>query len=124
MLDKSRHILFLYIVYCFGPHAFALGHTRLRLTLGLGLIALGAGGIKPCVSANVGDQFGASNQHLLTRVFSWFYFSINFGSAFSTILIPELLQRCGPALAFGTPGIFMFIATVVFWLGRKRFVHI
>src|SRR5438094_32002 len=29
-----------------------------------------------------------------------------------------------PALAFGTPGIFMFIATVVFWLGRRKFVHI
>src|SRR3989449_10764780 len=114
MLDKSRHILFLYIVYCFGPHAFALGHTRLRLTLGLGLIALGAGSIKPCVSANVGDQFGASNQHLLARVFSWFYFSINFGSAFSTILIPELLERSGPSAAFGIPGVLMFIATLVF----------
>src|SRR6266567_4356447 len=54
------------------PQADAWYHTCLGLTLGLGLIALGAGGIKPCVSANVGDQFGASNQHLLTRVFSWF----------------------------------------------------
>src|SRR5256886_1651850 len=124
VFGKYRIILSLSIVYCFGHLALALDHTRLGLMIGLGLIALGAGGIKPCVSANVGDQFGASNQHLLTRVFSWFYFSINFGSAFSTILIPELLQRCGPALAFGTPGIFMFIATVVFWLGRKRFVHI
>src|SRR6202022_4285002 len=71
-----------------------------------------------------GDQFGPSNQHLLTRVYSWFYFSINFGSAFSTLLIPELLDKCSPELAFGTPGILMFIATVVFWLGRKKFVHI
>ena len=61
--------------------ALAVDHTRIGLVVGLGLIALGAGGIKPCVSANVGDQFGASNQHLLPRVFSWFYFSINFGSA-------------------------------------------
>ena len=124
VLGKFRTILFLSIVYCFGHLALAIEHTRLGLTIGLGLIALGAGGIKPCVSANVGDQFGASNQHLLTRVFSWFYFSINFGSAFSTLLIPELLERCGPAMAFGVPGIFMFIATVVFWFGRRRFVHI
>jgi POT family proton-dependent oligopeptide transporter len=94
------------------------------LLVGLSLIALGAGGIKPCVSANVGDQFGADNQHLLPRVFSWFYFSINFGSAFSTLLIPELLDRFGPKSAFGTPGIFMVIATIVFWAGRKNFVHI
>jgi len=121
---KYRTIFWVSIIYCFGHLALAINHTRPGLLIGMALIAIGAGGIKPCVSANVGDQFGASNQHLLTRVFSWFYFSINFGSAFSTILIPELLQRCGPALAFGTPGIFMFIATVVFWLGRKRFVHI
>ena len=146
ILGKYRTVLFLSIVYCFGHLALALGHTRLGLTLGLGLIALGAGGIKPCVSANVGDQFGASNQHLLTRVFSWFYFSINFGSAFSTLLIPWLLdpfqasagqkselpswvirileKAHGPDIAFGTPGILMFIATVIFWLGRKKFVHL
>jgi POT family proton-dependent oligopeptide transporter len=101
-----------------------MNDTRIGLILGCGLIALGAGGIKPCVSANVGDQFGATNQHLLPRVFSWFYFSINLGSAVSTILIPELLNRVGPRVAFGVPGIAMLVATIVFWSGRKRFVHI
>jgi POT family proton-dependent oligopeptide transporter len=124
VLGKYRTILILSVVYCFGHLALAIDHTRIGLIIGLGLIALGAGGIKPCVSANVGDQFGPSNQHLLTRVFSWFYFSINFGSAFSTIIIPELLDRRSPELAFGTPGILMLIATVIFWLGRKKFVHI
>src|SRR2546426_283161 len=146
ILGKYRTILYLSIVYSCGHFALAVLHTRLGLALGLGLIALGAGGIKPCVSANVGDQFGASNQHLLTRVFSWFYFSINFGSAFSTLLIPwmldpytappklvarlpawivGLLEKChGPDIAFGTPGVLMFVATVTFWLGRKKFVHL
>jgi len=124
VLGKYRTILILSIVYCFGHLALALDHTRLGLMIGLGLIALGAGGIKPCVSANVGDQFGASNQHLLPRVFSWFYFAINFGSAFSTIIIPELLDKRGANIAFGTPGILMAVATIIFWLGRKRFVHI
>lgn len=121
---KYRTIFWVSILYCLGHLALAVDHTRAGLIVGLALIAIGAGGIKPCVSANVGDQFGASNQHLLSRAFTWFYFSINFGSAFSTILIPELLNRVGPAWAFGTPGILMFIATVIFWLGRKKFVHI
>ena len=146
VLGKFRVIMMLSIVYCGGHLALALGHTRLGLALGLSLIALGAGGIKPCVSANVGDQFGASNQHLLSRVFSWFYFSINFGSAFSTLLIPWLLEPYhgdaelaarlpswaaaalekahGPGIAFGLPGILMLVATVIFWLGRRKFVHI
>src|SRR6266478_8108459 len=135
VLGKFRVIIMLSIVYCGGHLALALGHTRLGLALGLSLIALGAGGIKPCVSANVGDQFGASNQHLLSRVFSWFYFAINCGSAFSPLLIPWMLEpykvspklaeilppwvvwtleKChGPGIAFGTPGILMAVATVI-----------
>ena len=124
MFGKYLIVLLLSVVYCFGHFALAMNDTRLGLVLGLGLIAMGAGGIKPCVSANVGDQFGETNQHLLPRVFSWFYFSINLGSAFSTILIPELLNRVGPRIAFGVPGIAMLIATVVFWMGRRKFVHI
>lgn len=124
VLGKYRVIFWLSIVYCFGHFALALDDTRVGLLIGCSLIALGAGGIKPCVSANVGDQFGATNQHLLAKVFSWFYFSINIGSAFSTILIPELLERVGPRVAFGIPGIAMLLATIVFWFGRKRFVHI
>jgi POT family proton-dependent oligopeptide transporter len=124
VLGKYRVILWLSIVYCFGHFALSLNDTRVGLMIGCSLIALGAGGIKPCVSANVGDQFSAANQHLLPKVFSWFYFSINIGSAVSTMLIPELLQRVGPKVAFGVPGIAMLIATIVFWLGRKRFVTI
>lgn len=124
ILGKYRTVLILSIVYCLGHFTLAINDTRMGLLAGLALIALGAGGIKPCVSANVGDQFGADNQHLLPRVFNWFYFSINFGSAFSTLLIPWLLDAYGPKPAFGTPGIFMVLATIVFWMGRKKFVHI
>src|SRR5690242_1085121 len=122
VLGKFRTVFWLSIVYCFGHFALALNDTRLGLVIGLSLIALGAGGIKPCVGANVGDQFGPSNQHLLPRVYSWFYFSINAGSTVATILIPVLLhdKRFGPRWAFGVPGIAMFIATVIFFWGRKK----
>ncbi len=89
---KYRTIFWLSIVYCFGNLVLAGDHTRLGLAAGLLLIAMGAGGIKPCVSANVGDQFGATNQHLLPRIFTWFYFAINTGSAFSSLLTPWLLD--------------------------------
>jgi POT family proton-dependent oligopeptide transporter len=121
---KYRTIVALSIVYCFGHLALALDDTRVGLFVGLSLIALGAGGIKPCVSAHVGDQFGATNQRLLPRVYSWFYFSINVGSTISSIWIPVVLDKQGPHLAFAIPGILMFLATVVFWIGRKKFVHI
>jgi POT family proton-dependent oligopeptide transporter len=121
---KYRTIFWLSIVYCFGHFALALNDTRIGLITGLTLIAVGSGGIKPCVSANVGDQFGKSNAHLISRAFGWFYFAINAGSAVSQFLIPKLLVERGSNIAFGVPGILMLTATVVFWLGRHRFAHI
>ncbi len=121
---KYRTILSLSLVYCAGHLCLALDETRFGLALGLGLIALGSGGIKPCVSAHVGDQFGKTNQHLLEKVFGWFYFSINLGAFASTVLTPWLLANYGPHVAFGVPGILMGLATIFFWMGRNVFVHI
>ncbi len=121
---KFRTIFLLSIVYSFGSFALALDDTRLGLAMGLSLIAIGSGGIKPCVSANVGDQFSASNQHLISRAFGWFYFSINAGSFVSILLIPWLLQHYGSKVAFAVPGVLMAVATLIFWMGRRKFVHI
>lgn len=123
-LGKYRTIIWLSVLYCVGHLVLAVFETRTGVFWGLSLIALGAGGIKPCVSAHVGDQFGRSNQNLLTKVFAWFYFSINLGAFVSTLLTPYLLSRYGSHWAFGVPGILMLLATVVFWMGRKVFVHI
>lgn len=124
LLGKYRTILILSTVYCLGHFALAVDDTRMGLMVGQGLIAFGAGGIKPCVSSHVGDQFGRSNSHLLGRVFSWFYISINVGAFTSMLLMPWLLAEYGSSVAFAVPGIFMLMATLVFWSGRYRFVHV
>ena len=133
-IGKYWTILSLSIVYSLGNLTLACMATswgiaigqRTMLAIGLFLICLGAGGIKPCVSANVGDQFGMSNQHLLSKMFGWFYFSINAGSFISSLLCPWLLAnpKYGPGWAFGVPGIMMVIATLFFWAGRKKMVHV
>jgi len=124
LLGKYRTIILLSLVYCAGHLALALDHSRIGLAIGLGLIALGAGGIKPCVSAHVGDQFGGQNGHLLSSVFGWFYFAINMGAFVSILMTPWLMDHYGASLAFAVPGVLMLIATLVFWSGRYRFVHI
>src|SRR6185436_5382307 len=53
-----------------------------------------------------------------------FYWIINFGSFFASLLMPIFLRRFGGAVAFGIPGALMFIATLVLWLGRKRYVFV
>src|SRR5207302_7178351 len=133
-LGRYRTILSLSIAYCVGNLTLACMATtwgiavgqRTMLAIGLFLICLGAGGIKPCVSANVGDQFGESNRHLLSKMFGWFYFSINAGSFISSFLCPWLLanKTLGPRWGFGIPGVAMFIATLFFWAGRHKMVHV
>lgn len=132
LFGKYRIIIALSLVYCLGHAVMAFVDfpkftgmdPRVTLVIALGLIAFGSGGIKPCVSAHVGDQFGKKNHHLLTKVFQWFYFSINLGSFVSTALTPKLLEWYGPGVAFGVPGVLMAIATFMFWLGRNKYVHI
>lgn len=121
---KYKTIILLSVVYVFGHVALALDDSRFGLAIGLTLIAVGSGGIKPCVSAHVGDQFQKKNKHLLEKIFGYFYFSINLGAAISTLLTPILLDWYGPHVAFGVPGILMLLATIVFWMGRKVFIAI
>ncbi len=123
-LGKYRTVLYLSIVYCLGHACLAMFESKpAGFYTGLFLIALGSGGIKPCVASLVGDQFTAQNKHLATKVFGAFYWSINFGSLFASLLMPLTLAKWGPSWAFGIPGVLMFIATVIFWLGRHLYVR-
>jgi POT family proton-dependent oligopeptide transporter len=122
---KYGIIIWLSLVYCVGNLFTAVFIDNYQLfMLGLVLIAVGSGGIKPCVSANVGDQFDGSNEHLRSKAFSWFYLSINFGSFFSTLLIPFLYEAYGARIAFGIPGGLMLLATFIFFLGRKKYKRV
>uniref|UniRef100_A0A8C5NY81 Solute carrier family 15 member 2 n=1 Tax=Jaculus jaculus TaxID=51337 RepID=A0A8C5NY81_JACJA len=131
-----RTIIYLSLVYVLGHVLKSLGaipilggkmlHTVLSL-LGLSLIALGTGGIKPCVAAFGGDQFEEKHAEERTRYFSVFYLSINAGSLISTFITPMLRgdvkcfgEDCY-ALAFGVPGLLMVVALVVFAMGSKMY---
>jgi POT family proton-dependent oligopeptide transporter len=131
LIGKYRTILYLSLVYCAGHAVLALvdlptaGDQKLLVMyVGLALIAVGSGGIKPCVSANVGDQFGKGNWFRVRTVYQIFYFSINFGSFFATLAIPQIKHWYGAGVAFAVPGVLMFLATVIFWMGRRKFVHV
>ncbi len=153
VLGRYKTILYVSLFYCAGHGLMALADVFCPLTTkptevgaaldawktlnqgnidgrmwflfgGLSLLAFGGGGIKPCVAAFVGDQFHAGKEHLLERAYGLFYWSINFGSFFSFLVVPLVRDRYGYGWAFGIPGIFMGIATLVFWLGTKHYVHV
>ncbi len=122
---KYHTVLWMSLVYCLGHLCLALfEHHPTGFYVGLGLIALGAGGIKPLVASFVGDQFDQGNKYLAKTVFDAFYWIINFGSFFASLLMPMFLRHYGAAVAFGIPGALMFAATFVLWLGRRRYVMV
>ncbi|WP_411834741.1 oligopeptide:H+ symporter [Pseudoxanthomonas mexicana] len=122
---KYNTVLWFSLIYCAGHACLALfEESRTGFFTGLFLIALGSGGIKPLVVSFCGDQFDQSNKDKAKIVFDAFYWIINFGSFFASLLAPFLLHRFGPAVAFGIPGVLMFIATAIFWLGRNKYVHV
>lgn len=124
-LGRYRTILFLSVFYCLGHLALAVFEgTTGGLYLGLALIALGAGGIKPCVSAFMGDQFDANNKPALTKAYSLFYWAINFGSFFAFAVIPWVRDKWGYSWAFGVPGIFMGLALIVFFSGTPTYTKV
>ncbi|XP_072253772.1 solute carrier family 15 member 1 [Leuresthes tenuis] len=146
-LGKFKTIIYLSIVYAIGQVVMAVSaihditdtdrdgtpnnmtfHVALSM-VGLLLIALGTGGIKPCVAAFGGDQFGDHQENQRRTFFSVFYLCINGGSLLSTIITPILrAQDCGIyskqkcySLAFGVPAALMVIALVVFIMGSGMY---
>lgn len=125
VLGKYRVILYLSILYC-GGHALlaAFSHDLPGFRLGLLVVAVGMGGIKSSVTANLGDQFTPANAALLPKAYGWFQMAIDVGAALATVLTPLLYQHFGPAVAFGVPGLLMAAAALTFWLGRRRYVRV
>ncbi|KAJ4972274.1 hypothetical protein NE237_005373 [Protea cynaroides] len=91
---------------------------------GLYLIALGTGGIKPCVSSFGADQFDeaddAERKHK-NSFFNWFYFSINIGALVAASVLVYIQMNVGWGLGFGIPAVAMVIAIISFFTGTRLF---
>lgn len=90
------------------------------------LIALGTGGIKPCVSSFGADQFDesdASEKKRKTSFFNWFYFSINIGSLVASSVLVWVQTNVGWGWGFGIPAAAMAVAVGSFFLGTPLYRH-
>ncbi|KAI4482599.1 hypothetical protein M0804_008452 [Polistes exclamans] len=136
LLGKFRTIFYVSIIYAVGQFLLSLSAVpsigipaREIALLGLFLIALGSGGIKPCVAAFGGDQFILpQQQQQLSNFFSVFYFSINSGSLISSFLTPILRSnvtcfgdKTCYSLSFLVPAVLMSISIVIFAIGKPLY---
>ncbi|PON79206.1 Proton-dependent oligopeptide transporter [Parasponia andersonii] len=91
---------------------------------GLYLIALGTGGIKPCVSSFGADQFDDTDPKERVKkgsFFNWFYFSINIGAFISSSFLVWIQDNAGWGLGFCIPALFMGIAIASFFSGTPLY---
>lgn len=133
---KYKTILVLSIVYALGNGVISIASAMTEKTMGqqiftfagLGLVALGTGGIKPCVSAFCGDQLDPNDKPKREQFFTVFYMCINIGAMISSYMTPTLRQdpcmgkdTCYP-LAFGVPSVLMFVSLILFIMGTKLYI--
>lgn len=94
--------------------------------LAIYLIALGTGGIKPCVSSFGADQFDDNDEfekRKKSSFFNWFYLSINVGALISASVLVWLQMNVGYGWGFGVPAVAMAIAVVSFFSGSRLYRH-
>lgn len=94
--------------------------------IALYLVALGTGGIKPCVSSFGADQFDEFDQpekKSKSSFFNWFYFSINIGALIASSVLVWIQTNVGWGWGFGIPAVVMAIAVVSFFLGSPLYRH-
>lgn len=131
LLGRFKTIFYVSIIYAIGNLVMSLTALPppewIGPMIGLILIGIGTGGIKPCVSTFGADQFRPDQEKERFTFFSAFYFMINLGSMISIILTPILRAdvhcfgaECYP-LAFGVPALLMFISLIVFLCGKSQY---
>jgi len=140
-IGKFKTIFYVSLIYGIGQLVITLGSvgdtkdgnqgiagmpTTALVLIGLLLVGIGTGGIKPCVATFGGDQFKLPEQKKQSETFfSIFYWAVNLGSFISMIVTPQLRANvsclgqdyCYP-LAFAVPAALMFVAIAAFLVGR------
>ncbi|MCY1074222.1 peptide MFS transporter [Archangium lansingense] len=109
----------------YGAILIALGHFSMAFPsvnlfyLGLLLIVLGTGLLKPNISAMVGELYPEGGARR-DAGFSIFYMGINLGAFFAPLMVGTLGQRVDWHLGFGLAGFGMVIGIAMYlWGGRN-----
>jgi hypothetical protein len=137
-LGRYRAILYFSVFYLLGLVMATAGTIPGHVTLaaiypGIYLVALGTGGIKPCVSTFGAAQITAKGGSARDkeRFFSFFYFSINGGALLSYTVVSYVCQfgipnlggeAWGFVVGYSIPCVAMALAILIFVSGSSFYV--
>ena len=118
LIGQRRAVLVGGIIIAAGHYALAVP-AELTFYVGLGLVALGTGLLKPNVSAIVGDLY-TGNDARRDAGFSIFYMGINVGAFLGPGICSLLGEKVDWHLGFGAAGVGMTFAVLQYALGRRH----
>ncbi|CDY16763.1 BnaA09g06190D [Brassica napus] len=108
---------------CIGPS----GGQIAFLLMGLGILVVGAGGIRPCNLAFGADQFNpksGSGKRGIDSFFNWYFFTFTFAQILSLTVVVYVQSNVSWTIGLTIPVVLMFLASVIFFAGAKLYVKI
>lgn len=103
---------------CQQPHPWQMAY----LYAALYTTALGAAGIRPCVSSFGADQF-EERSPVLDRFFNLFYLAVTVGAIAAFTLLVYVQRNHGWAAAFGALALAMALSNALFFMGTPLYRH-
>ncbi|XP_065007203.1 protein NRT1/ PTR FAMILY 2.11-like isoform X1 [Musa acuminata AAA Group] len=90
-------------------------------------MVIGAGGIRPCNLAFGADQFDPTTEagkRGIASFFNWYYMTFTFAMMASSTLVIYVQSNVSWSLGLAIPTAFMFISSVLFFVGTKIYVKV
>ncbi|KAF8088957.1 hypothetical protein N665_0523s0003 [Sinapis alba] len=108
---------------CQGPS----GGQIVFLLMGLALLVVGAGGIRPCNLAFGADQFNPKSESGKKRInsfFNWYFFTFTFAQIISLTLVVYIQSNVSWTIGLSIPVSLMFLACVIYFAGHNLYVKV
>ncbi|XP_021904724.1 protein NRT1/ PTR FAMILY 2.11-like isoform X2 [Carica papaya] len=97
------------------------------LMMGLVLLIIGAGGIRPCNLAFGADQFNPkseSGKRGIDSFFNWYFFTFTFAQMVSLTVVVYIQSNVSWSVGLAIPAALMLLGTIVFFMGSKIYVKV
>lgn len=97
------------------------------LFMGLGLLSIGAGGIRPCNIAFGADQFDTrttKGRAQLESFFNWWYFSFTIALIIALTAVVYVQTNISWAVGFAIPTICLALSITIFLVGRHAYIYL
>ena len=119
LLGARQAVLFGGILIALGNGLLAVSTASRGFYIGLIVIIMGVGLLKPNVSAMVAELYPEGGARL-DAGFTVFYMGINVGATLGPIVTSAAQEYIGPRAGFGTAGLFMALGVIQYYFTRRH----